>query len=175
MSITDTPGAEYLQRERGVDLCQLTATEREQLCWIENARGDEGALAAAVTDSAGGELVGVQLTYVTAAGRDSEFKPERRIYSGPLDWRERGLFRLEGNGERTFTSLKVSRTRFRLKLQGMAVSVGFSASPRSVWPRCLGTSPRSLSSATTTHPGRPQITPSTAAWSGCPRNGSRSP
>jgi len=116
--INDTPGAEYLQRERGLDLCQLNATEREQLRWIENARGDEGALAAAVTDSAGGELVGVQLTYVTGSGRGSEIKPKRRIYSGPLDWRARGLFRLEGNEERTFYLTEGLEDALSLRMAG---------------------------------------------------------
>jgi hypothetical protein len=64
----------------------------EQLRWLPNARGAEGAMLAAGRDE-NGNLVVLQATYIDPAGRKSDVQPVRRTFRGPRDWGVRGFVR----------------------------------------------------------------------------------
>jgi hypothetical protein len=88
--IDGTPAEAYLKRR---SLWPLPSGANGNLRWTPNARGDEGALVAAVTDG-GGKVLAVQRTYITPNGEKSRTKPARQIFSGPHDWVSRGLFKI---------------------------------------------------------------------------------
>jgi hypothetical protein len=83
--IAGTPAEAYLA-SRGI---KLDPDDALKLRWRPEARGEEGALIAAVTRN-DGELVAVQETYATLVGAKSPVKPARRSY-GRL---EDGMIRL---------------------------------------------------------------------------------
>jgi hypothetical protein len=88
--IDGTPAVAYLNMRSLWPLPDVTAGK---LRWAPDARGDEGALVAAVTDR-GGKVVAVQLTFITPKGEKSATKPARQIFSGPHDWVSRGIFKI---------------------------------------------------------------------------------
>ena len=62
------------------------------LRWVEQARGEEGALVVASRDNEG-KLVAIQETYITPDGQQSSNKPVRQTTRGPADWCRRGHVR----------------------------------------------------------------------------------
>jgi hypothetical protein len=75
--------------------------DRTQLRWLDQDRGDEGAMLAAFTDSVGA-IVAVQLTYITPDGKKSPIEPARRTLRGPADWGRRGFIRLGLAGDKAY-------------------------------------------------------------------------
>jgi hypothetical protein len=75
--------------------------DRAQLRWLEQERGDEGAMIAPFTDRTGA-IVAVQLTYITPSGEKSPIKPARRTYRGPADWHQRGFILLGRLGKKVY-------------------------------------------------------------------------
>jgi Protein of unknown function (DUF3631)/Toprim domain len=88
--IGGTPAEAYLKSR---SIWPLPDVANGKLRWAPNARGDEGALSAVVTDS-GGKVVAVQRTYITPNGEKAKTKPARQIFSGPHDWVSRGIFKV---------------------------------------------------------------------------------
>jgi Protein of unknown function (DUF3631) len=80
---------------RGLDLIAVGADS--QLRTLENWRGNETAVLAAITGAAG-ELVALQVLCVTPDGEKSAVLPVRKTIRGPHDWRRRGAFRLGSAG-----------------------------------------------------------------------------
>ena len=74
------PGYRFLTspEERGLP---LRPEDQEQLRWIANFRGEEGALSALVTDDAG-KLVRLLVVYITPDGGKSPYEPERVTIRG---------------------------------------------------------------------------------------------
>jgi hypothetical protein len=68
-----------------------------QLRWLDNWRGEEGAILAYIGGAAG-ELVALQFTHITLSGEKSTIKPVRKTIKGPHDWRRRGASRLGSAG-----------------------------------------------------------------------------
>jgi Protein of unknown function (DUF3631) len=88
--IDGTPAEAYLKSR---SLWPLPDVVDGKLRWAPDARGDEGALVAVVTDG-GGKVVAVQRTYITPNGEKSTTKPTRQIFRGPHDWVSRGIFKI---------------------------------------------------------------------------------
>jgi hypothetical protein len=88
--IDGTPAEAYLKSR---SLWPLPDVADGKLRWAPDARGDEGALVAVVTDG-GGKVVAVQRTYITRNGEKSMTKPTRQIFRGPHDWVSRGIFKI---------------------------------------------------------------------------------
>jgi hypothetical protein len=86
--IGGTPAEAYLA-SRG-----LTPGEEDRapLRWLAHARGEEGAMVAALTDEEG-RLVAIQETFLTLGGAKSSIEPVRKTTRGPHDWNKRGLVR----------------------------------------------------------------------------------
>ena len=86
--ITGTPAEAYLN-SRGL---KPGADDLEQLRWLPDFRGPEGAMLAAIRDNEG-ELVGLQMTFITPSGQKSNVSPVRRTHRGPHNWGSRGAVR----------------------------------------------------------------------------------
>ena len=86
--ITGTPAETYLN-SRGL---KPSADDLEQLRWLPDFRGPEGAMLAAIRDNEG-ELVGLQMTFITPSGQKSNVSPVRRTHRGPHNWGSRGAVR----------------------------------------------------------------------------------
>ena len=85
--------AETYLASRGLD---PDDTDRNQMGWLSNARGEEGALIVRVTD--GGGTVAAQLTFITAEGKKSPLSPVRKTFKGRHDWGRTGLVRFGAPG-----------------------------------------------------------------------------
>ena len=86
--ITGTPAETYLD-SRGL---KPSADDLDQLRWLPDFRGPEGAMLAAIRDNEG-ELVGLQMTFITPSGQKSNVSPVRRTHRGPHNWGSRGAVR----------------------------------------------------------------------------------
>ena len=75
--IAGTPAETYLN-SRGLN---PGADDLEQLRWLPDFRGAEGAMLAAIRDNEG-ELVGLQMTFITPSGQKSSVSPVRRTLQG---------------------------------------------------------------------------------------------
>jgi putative DNA primase/helicase len=90
--IADSPTALQYFANRGLD-----PAVGADLRWLDNQRGDEGAVVTHVSGLAG-ETVAVQLTHIKPDGTKSDIQPVRKLLRGPHDWRRRGAFRLGSAG-----------------------------------------------------------------------------
>ena len=136
--INGTPGEHYL-RGRGIELSNLPLEVVEGLRWLDNCRGEEGALLVKITDEQG-EVVGIALTYVTLDGRKSSTQPVRQIFRGPPDWRKRGLVRFKTGFEASTTLYLVEGVEKALALivagyPRAAATLGVGAIGRAYVPR----------------------------------------
>ena len=86
--ITGRPAEIYLN-SRGL---KPSAEDLAQLRWRPDFRGPEGVLLAAIRDN-DGELIGLQMTFITPSGQKSDVSPVRRTYKGPHNWGSRGAVR----------------------------------------------------------------------------------
>ena len=90
-AIDDTPGYAYIVKTRGLP---LRPEDQDQLRWIANYRGVEGALLVPVTDD-GGKLVRLLVTHVAIDGLKSPYAPARTTIRGA---KRPGLCRLGSPG-----------------------------------------------------------------------------
>jgi putative DNA primase/helicase len=74
-----------------------SAEDLRQLRWLPNARGEEGALIAALRDNEG-NIVAILMTFITAEEKKSEIQPIRQLHRGPHDWTRRALVRFGKTG-----------------------------------------------------------------------------
>ena len=80
----------FIAGERAITT--ITDEDWKSIRWVEQGRGDEGAMLVPITDSAG-NLVAVQLTFITPRGFKSPHEPARIALRGPRDWASRGVLR----------------------------------------------------------------------------------
>jgi hypothetical protein len=88
----------YLTKTRKLPVLR---EDRAQLRWLEQERGDEGAMIAPVTDDKGA-LVAVHVTYITRDSEKSPIKPARRTFRGPADWHLQGFIRLGHTSKKAY-------------------------------------------------------------------------
>jgi hypothetical protein len=93
--IAESPIALTYFAGRGLDPISVGADS--QLRWLDDFRGEEGAILARVANN-GDALVALQITHIRPDGSKSDVQPVRKLFRGPHDWRGRGVFRLGSAG-----------------------------------------------------------------------------